>query len=50
MGPRFPQLKFNNLFNEHFSWLIFLTYFVLKNWRGGDELLVKNGTIGGYAY
>ena len=27
----------------------FLKYFVRKNWRGGDELLLKNGTIDGYA-
>ena len=25
-------------------------YFVRKNWRGGDELLLKNGTLDGYAY
>ena len=25
-------------------------YFVHKNWRDGDELLLKNGTLDGYAY
>ena len=24
-------------------------YFMRKNWRGGGELLMKNGTIDGYA-
>ena len=33
-GPRTPQLKFNNLFNEHFSKIFFFKYFVRKNWRG----------------
>ena len=28
----------------------FLKYFVRKNWRGGGESLLKNGTIDGYAY
>ena len=31
----------------------FYKYFVRKNWRGGgelNELLLKNGTIDGYAY
>ena len=27
-----------------------LKIFVRKNWRGGDELLLKNGTLDGYAY
>ena len=40
-GPRPPRLKFNDLFNEHF---------VRKNWRGGVESLLKNGTKDGYAY
>ena len=35
-----PQLKFNDLFNHHFPWLIlFFKYFVLKNWGVGGELL-----------
>ena len=25
-------------------------YFVAENWRDGGELLLKNGTIDGYAY
>ena len=25
-------------------------YFVSKNWRGGVEPLLKNGTLDGYAY
>ena len=29
-----PQLMFNDLFNQHFPWLIFLKYFVGKNRRG----------------
>ena len=28
----------------------FFEQFVRKNWRGGSELLLKNGTIDGYAY
>ena len=32
------------------SMSIFLNYFERKNWRGGDELLLENGTLGGYAY
>ena len=49
-GPMTPQFKFNNLFNEHFSSYFFKKYFVRKNWRGGGESLLKNGTIDGYAY
>ena len=49
-GPRIPQLKFNNLFNEHFPLLFFKKYFVRKNWRGGGESLLENGRIDGYAY
>ena len=49
-GPRTPQLKFSNLFNEHFPRYFFFKYFVRKNWRGGGESLLKNGTIDGYAY
>ena len=42
MEPRPPQLEFTNLFNEHFSWLMFFSkYFERKNWRGGGELLLK---------
>ena len=50
-GPCPSQLKFNNLFNEHFSsWFIFKSIFLRKNWRDGVELfLVKNNTINGYA-
>ena len=39
----------NILLNEYLPQLIFLFYFMRKNWRGGDELL-KNGTLDGYAY
>ena len=28
----------------------FIKYFVRKNWQGGGESLLKNGTIDGYAY
>ena len=51
-GPRYPQLNFNNLFNEHFPllFLFCLKYFVRKNWQGGGEALLKNGTIDGYAF
>ena len=28
----------------------FFKYFVRKNWRGGGESSLKNGTIDGYAY
>ena len=48
-GPRPHQFKFNNLVNEHFPWLIFFKSILSrKNWRDGGELLLKNGTIGGY--
>ena len=47
--PRPLQLKFSSLFNEHyFSLAIFLKYFVRKNWQGGGESFLKNGTIDGY--
>ena len=45
-----PQLKFDNLFNQHFPRLIFFKYFVRKTWRGGGESLLENGTIDDYAY
>ena len=38
-GAQAPQLKFNDLFNQHFPRLIFLKYFVRKNWGVGGELL-----------
>ena len=28
----------------------FLKYFFQKNWRGGGELFLKNGTMDGFAY
>ena len=49
-GSRHPQLKFNNLFNEHFPSLFFLKCFVRKNWQGGVKSLLKNDTIDSYAY
>ena len=44
-GP--PQLKFNNLFNDHFLKLIFFFKSIMsrKNWQGGGGLLLKHGTI-----
>ena len=50
-GPRLPQFKFNDLFNEHFLQLIFFLKSILsrKNWQGRGELLLKNITIDGYA-
>ena len=33
-GPGPPQLKFNDLFNQRFPWLIFFKYLVRKNRRG----------------
>ena len=45
-----PQLKFNNLFNQHFPRLIFFKYFVRKTWQGEDESLLENGTNDDYAY
>ena len=30
--------------------VFFKKYFVRNNWRGGGELLLKNGPIDGYAY
>ena len=45
-GPMPPQYKLNDLFNEHFSQLIFFEkYIVAKNWQGGGELLLKNITM-----
>ena len=29
---------------------MFLKHFVRKNWKGGGESLLKNGTIDGYAF
>ena len=49
-GPRTPQFKFNNLFNEHFPSYFFKSILLHKNWRGGDESLLKNGTIDDFAY
>ena len=49
-GPRPPQFKLNNFFNEHFPKLIFFFKSILsrKNWRDGSELLLlKNGTVNG---
>ena len=46
-GTQASLLKFNNLFNEHIPKLFFKKYFVRKNWRGGVESLLKNGTIDG---
>ena len=41
-----PQYKLNDLFNEHFSQLIFFEkYIVAKNWQGGGELLLKHITM-----
>ena len=48
--PRPPQFKFNNLFNEHFPWLNFLSILSRKNWRGRGELLLKNDAMDGFAY
>ena len=52
-GPMLPRFKFNtdNLFNEHFPWLIFFkSSFSRKHWPGCSELSLKNGIIDGYAY
>ena len=49
-APRPLQLKFSSLFDEHFPKQFFKKYFVRKNWPGGGESLLKNGTIDGYAY
>ena len=47
-----PSIKFNYVINKHFPKLIFFfkSIFSCKNWQGGGELLLKNGTIDGYAY
>ena len=48
---RLSQLRFNTLLNEHFPWLIFHRRILSRRkWRGRGELLLKNGTIDGYAY
>ena len=48
-GPRPTQLKFNNLFNEHFSQLFFFKSFLSrKSWR--QKLLFNNDTIDGCVY
>ena len=49
-GPRTPQFKFNNLFDDHFPSYFLKKYFVCKNWQGGGESLLKNGPKDGYAY
>ena len=51
-GAPAPSTEFNNLFNDHLflSFVLFFKYFMRKNWRGGGESLLKNGTIHGYAY
>ena len=38
-GPH--QLKFNNLFNMHFSWLIFFKDFVRKIWLGYRRIVIE---------
>ena len=39
-GPRPPQLKFNDSFNQHFSWLIFLkSILYVKTCKVGGEIL-----------
>ena len=38
-GPKAPQLKFDDLFNQHFSWLFFLKYLCVKTGEVGGELL-----------
>ena len=49
LGVHDPVLKFNNLFNEHFPKLIFFKSILSrKNWQGGGELLLKNGSIDSY--
>ena len=51
-GPIPSRLKFNSnyLFNEHFlSSVFFKSIFLRKTWRGGEESLLKNGTIDRYA-
>ena len=47
-----PQLKFNNLFNEHFPLLIFFfkSILPLKHWQGGEGFLFENGAIDSSAY
>ena len=54
-GHRPSQSKFNDLFNQHFPWLIFFKSILCV--KTGEvevnritELLLKNGTIDGYAY
>ena len=49
-GLKTPQFKFNTLFSEHFPSNFLKKYFERKNWRGGDEPLLKNDPIDGYAY
>ena len=47
-GPRPPQFKSNNLFNEHFPYVIFFKSILSrKNWKGVGEWLFQNGTIDG---
>ena len=38
-GAQAPSNEVQRFVQEHFPWLIFLKYFVRKNWRGGGELM-----------
>ena len=50
-GAQAPSIEIQWFFQWAFSLAIFfLKYFVRKNWRGGVESLLKNGTVDGYAY
>ena len=47
-GAQAPSIEICSM--SIFSSYFFQKYFLRKNWRGGVESLLKNGTIDGYAY
>ena len=49
-GAQAPSIDIQQFVQWAFSLVIFVKYFVRKNWRGEVESLLKNGTLEGYAY
>ena len=50
-GAQDPSIKIQHSVQRAFLLINFiLKYFLRKNWRGGVELLLKNGTLDGHAY
>ena len=50
-GAQDPSIQIQYFVQSAFALANFFSKnFVRKNWRGGGELLLKNCTLGGYAY